>query len=417
MRQLREGLASGEFWPAMHAAEALTYAGLGTEVREALWPKLPNDADDQHRCGLAREIVRAGDRRALPVLFGVLAKADPYGHTHAAESLYKIAEIGDGRALRKLYQDTPDIRRKLMAAAALARCGNADAHDFIRVHVAHETPEARKIAAWLVTRLDVDLTAAARSPQSAVARSRDALVAKLRERMAAETDVVTRAYQAHALAALGDADGLRQLELNLSHADNEIRTYAAEMVGHVRAASLQAKLIEKLADPWLDVRSRAAQSLLLMAQPAASDVGDFQRDVFVATRANPRYSEGAVAVLDDGRLLYATTEFLDSESDFASARIIARESADGGATWGESRVLQENVGKRNVMSVSLLRPAAATRERHPLTLYYLQKDGFRDLHVFCRDSLDEGRTFGEPRRVTATDGYHVMNNDRVVRLT
>lgn len=417
LKQLRDGLASGEFWPAMHAAEALSYAGLGEEVREALWPKLPEDKDDQHRCGLAREIVRAGDRRALPVLFDVLAKADPYGHTHAGESLYKIAEVGDGRALRALFRETPDLRRKLMAAAALARCGNQEAHAFIRAHVTHDAPEARKIAAWLVARLDFDLTSQLESAAEARAAIRQELVAKLRERHASETDVVTRAYQAHALAALGDATGLEQLGENLSHADNEIRTYASEMAGHVRAVALRPRLIDKLEDPWLDVRIRAAQSLILLGQPAASDPGEFARDVYVATPANPRYSEGAVTLLDNGRLLYATTEFFDSESDFASARIIARESGDGGATWGESRVIQENVGKRNVMSVSFVRPAVATRDRHPLSLYYLQKDGFRDLHVFCRDSLDDGRTFGTPRRVTAADGYHVMNNDRVVRLS
>ena len=96
LRILREGLQSDAFWPAMHAAEALSDSGFGAEVREQLWPRLPEEQDDQRRCGLAREIVRSGDRRALPTLFGVLAKDDPYGHTHAAESLYKIADVGDG---------------------------------------------------------------------------------------------------------------------------------------------------------------------------------------------------------------------------------------------------------------------------------------------------------------------------------
>src|SRR5687768_11691973 len=59
---LREGLKSEEFWPAMHAAEALTIAGEAAEVREALAPRLPKETDDQHCCGLARELVRAGER-------------------------------------------------------------------------------------------------------------------------------------------------------------------------------------------------------------------------------------------------------------------------------------------------------------------------------------------------------------------
>ena len=51
---LRAGLASDEFWPAMHAAEALTLAGKGEEVRAALRPKLPTEKDEQRRCGLVR---------------------------------------------------------------------------------------------------------------------------------------------------------------------------------------------------------------------------------------------------------------------------------------------------------------------------------------------------------------------------
>src|SRR5262249_34325650 len=58
---LRSGLGSDEFWPSMHAAEGLTSAGQGQDVRRALAPKLTTETDDQKRCGLARELVRAGE--------------------------------------------------------------------------------------------------------------------------------------------------------------------------------------------------------------------------------------------------------------------------------------------------------------------------------------------------------------------
>jgi len=61
MSILRGGLVSEEFWPAMHAAEALTYAGAGSEVIAALTSRLPDEQDDQRRCGLVRELYRAGD--------------------------------------------------------------------------------------------------------------------------------------------------------------------------------------------------------------------------------------------------------------------------------------------------------------------------------------------------------------------
>ena len=48
LKTLRDGLNSDEFWPSMHAAEGLTLAGHGDEVRQCLAPKLPLEKDDQH---------------------------------------------------------------------------------------------------------------------------------------------------------------------------------------------------------------------------------------------------------------------------------------------------------------------------------------------------------------------------------
>ncbi|HTN02138.1 MAG TPA: hypothetical protein VL132_09685, partial [Planctomycetaceae bacterium] len=60
MQVLRDGFKSDEFWPSMHAAEGLTVAGYGAEVRQALPARIPAETDDQRKCGLARELVRAG---------------------------------------------------------------------------------------------------------------------------------------------------------------------------------------------------------------------------------------------------------------------------------------------------------------------------------------------------------------------
>jgi sialidase-1 len=199
--------------------------------------------------------------------------------------------------------------------------------------------------------------------------------------------------------------------------DAAIRTYAAEMAGHSRLLESAETLRELLDDPVLDVRVRAAQSLLLLSQPPAKPPNDIARDVFVASDENPRYSEGSIARLGDGTLLYATTQFLGSGSDFASARIVARRSRDGGQNWGDLEVLQENVGRNNVMSVSFARLEPRTPAGSPLGLFFLRKESTSDLKVYLRRSTDEARTFAEPTLVIAADGYHVMNNDRVVRLS
>src|SRR4051794_17680368 len=56
MDTLRTGINSDEFWPAIHASEALTLAGAGDEVLTVLRDRLTTEKDDQRRCGLAREM-------------------------------------------------------------------------------------------------------------------------------------------------------------------------------------------------------------------------------------------------------------------------------------------------------------------------------------------------------------------------
>jgi sialidase-1 len=270
----------------------------------------------------------------------------------------------------------------------------------LREHVGHEDSEVSRIAAWVLTQIGdaSDLPA-------------------LRAGFQRYEDPLTRCYFSNALAALGDAEGRKALRGNLSHADPAVRTYAANFAGDARAVEAVEELTRLLDDVVLDVRVRAAQALLTLGQAAPADPREILvRDIYPATEQNPRYSEGSVLPLADGSLLYAVTEFIGGGSDFSSARIIAKTSPDGGRTWSDARVLQEQTGKQNVMSVSLLRLGDPTREAAPIGMFYLVKNSPSDLKVSLRISRDEGKTFGEPIVVTTEPGYHVMNNDRVVRL-
>lgn len=400
---LRDGLNSDEFWPAMHAAEALTLAGQNRDVLAALAKRM--EADDQKRCGLAREAVRAGDRSKLATLFAILDKPGSNGHTHAAESLFKMAEVGDGKKLRAALGQDANLKLKLMAAAALARCGHPTALDAVRTRLADPDVETRKIAAWVLGQLG----AASDAPAIAKAFEKD-------------TDPLAKGYEVNARALLGDAEARKQLVANLASPDAAVKTYSAEFAGYCRFAEARDGLIKLLDDPILDVRVRAAQSLIVLSLPAdalglpvATGLPTIVRDVYSATAKNPRYSEGSVAVLNDGTLLYATTEFVGGAADAATARIVARESRDGGRTWGESRVLQENVGKQNVMSVTLrrLKPNATDG---PLGMFYLVKNSATNLKAYLRVSEDEGKSFAKAVCATDQPGYHVMNNDRVTVL-
>lgn len=397
---LREGLASDEFWPSMHAAEALTLAGRGDEVLTALAGRLDKETDDQKRCGLAREQVRAGDRSMTAAMLDILAKDDPYGHVHAAESLYKVLQVGDGVLLRRAAAQSDNVKLQLMAAGALARCGNLDAYKIIRQRLGGDDPDGRQIAAWLLAK---------------IGDSSD--VPQLMANLDNETDPLRRCYIENALACLGHPKGLASFEKNLQSDNPAVRTYAAEFAGDSFATATVRLLKKLLDDPVLDVRVRAAQSLLVMrTPPQKSDM--FAVDVYPASEENPRISEGDIAVLRDGTLLFAVSEFSKGGSDHSTAQIVARRSKDGGRHWSEPEVLQPNVGGFNVMSASFLRlDEPRPGDAGPLGMFYLVKNSFTDLKVYLRISTDDAQTFGEPIVVTDAPGYHVMNNNRVRRLS
>jgi sialidase-1 len=248
---LRDGLNSDEFWPSMHAAEGLTQAGYGAEVRADLADRVRTEEDPLRRCGLARELVRAGDRAALDVLFEILALPDLDARVHAAESLYKVAEVGDGRLLRVALEEDDKPALQAMAAAALARRGSREGLALIRQRLAGDEPSGRTLAAYVLARLG---------------NKRD--VPRLLEIAKMESDALNASFAVNAAAALGDPGARATVGHNLAVSDPAIRAYAAEAAGLTRAVELADALAGLLMDETLDVRVRAAQALLTLAQPA-----------------------------------------------------------------------------------------------------------------------------------------------------
>ncbi len=248
---LRNGIKSDEFWPAMHAAEALTLAGSGSEVIAYIRDRLVLEKNDQRRCGLARELVRAGDRNSLSVLLNILEDAQSIGRVHAAESLYKLGEAGDSQHLRAAFEQKENPQLQLMAAAALANTGHAEALKLLREQLRSKDRPIRNTVAFALARLggkpDVD---------------------PLLKALETETDIVARAMLVCALANLGNARGREELTRNLDATDASVRTMSAEFAGHSRCVDCRAKLIRLLDDPTLDVRVRAAQSLIVLSLPA-----------------------------------------------------------------------------------------------------------------------------------------------------
>ena len=250
---LRDALKSTEFWPSMHASEGLTAAGYGSEVLAFLAPRLVVEQDDRCRCGIAREMVRAGDKKKVKVLLEILAGADAYGHVHAAESLYKVAQLCDNPTLITAFMQTDNMRLRLMAAGALGRYGNPRAMQVLRDTLSNYDAQLCQQASWILCRIGDE---------------RD--IKLIRQNISRTKEPKIRSYLEHELAALGDPAGLRVLQHDLTSSDAAIRKHAAIFAADARAFSAADKLLQLLNDTDLDVRVRAAHSLLTLATPETS---------------------------------------------------------------------------------------------------------------------------------------------------
>ena len=128
---------------------------------------------------------------------------------------------------------------------------------------------------------------------------------------------------------------------------------------------------------------------------------------------NSRNSEGSFISLKSGRILLVYTKYAADHRDEGAAVLASRYSDDGGKTWsGRDRLILENEGKQNVMSVSLLR-----LQDGRIIMAYLRKDGDRKCMPMVRFSDDELKTLSRPVSVFVEPAYHVLNNDRVIQLS
>ena len=248
---LRAGLHSPEFWPSMHAAEGLTQAGLGSEVVSSLTPRLPVETDDQRRCGLARELIRAGVEAPVSVLTAILNDTQSKGRVHASESLFKLNRVGNREALvAALNEGNPTL--EMMAAAALAQQGDPAALATLRARLADAELGNRRIAAWVLGQVG--------GPQDC---------APLRALAEAETEALARSFYWNALARLGAPGALAVVVQDLEANEEAVRAYAAETLGACGTRAQLPRLEARLNDAALDARLRAAAAILgLLKLPA-----------------------------------------------------------------------------------------------------------------------------------------------------
>ena len=132
-------------------------------------------------------------------------------------------------------------------------------------------------------------------------------------------------------------------------------------------------------------------------------------------KENPRNSEGAFLNLKDGRILFVYSKFKGrGQEDWAPADICAVVSSDGGQSFGDGRILLSCEEERavNIMSLSLL-----PMDNGDIGLFYLVRKTKTLMQMYLRRSGDGGETWSERVLCTPEEGFFVVNNDRVVRLS
>jgi sialidase-1 len=238
------------FWPAMHAAEGLADSGRGAMVLARLAPLLEAETDTQKRCGLARELARAGDRTQAGLLLDLLLAEDDHAHVHAAESLFKLRWNEDLALPRRILAESPNERLRVMVAALLA--GHDDPAGLAHLRGGMEKEEEPALIflfAWALGQVGAE-------------RDKDLI----RSRLPDMEDDWQRAFLVHALARLNDPEARRLTLENLASPDPRIRAYAAETCGAIRLTAAAEPLAKLLGDEDPDARVRAAHALLLLEQ-------------------------------------------------------------------------------------------------------------------------------------------------------
>ncbi|MCH2589725.1 MAG: hypothetical protein MK004_14780 [Planctomycetales bacterium] len=299
LKVLEDGLRGEDFWPAIHAAEGLTLGGRQQVVIDFLRPKLDDENDSQKRCGLARELVRAGARKYVDEMVRILGAKDSHGHVHAAESLYKVHGCGDGRDLERAWKTSDNMILRLMAAAALTRSGRGDALDFVRKQLVNPDDKISRIAAWIVARVG-DRTD----------------VSRLKRGIKPIKDPLSRCYFEHGLALLGDASGRRVLMKNLASDRPDIRTYAAVFAGEARMVEAISLLVGLLDDSFPDVRYRSAQALLELSRPQPAS-----RFLLRRTQVDGENGPTVAVGVENAHLVHTTQLLPGSRADSAEEQI------------------------------------------------------------------------------------------------
>jgi sialidase-1 len=139
--------------------------------------------------------------------------------------------------------------------------------------------------------------------------------------------------------------------------------------------------------------------------------------VWKTSEENPRNGEADAIQLADGRLFLAYTYFYGGGHDESAAEIRGCYSEDGGRTWSDEHVIQENIGLCNVMCVNLLELDDG-RIAFVFAVKSGQVPGEFDCRPFIKYSTDSCLTWSEPTAMSPdANRYYVLENSRLIQLS
>lgn len=134
---------------------------------------------------------------------------------------------------------------------------------------------------------------------------------------------------------------------------------------------------------------------------------------FSPREGNARNSEGSFIRMKDGRIAFAFSRYNGGAQDHDRCDLAVTFSSDEGETFSEEEIIltAENCKADNIMSVSLLQMQDGS-----IGIFYCKKHGRVQCVSYMRRTYDF-KTFSEEIRCNPEDGYFVLNNDRVRRLS
>ncbi|MCA9007809.1 MAG: exo-alpha-sialidase, partial [Planctomycetaceae bacterium] len=162
--------------------------------------------------------------------------------------------------------------------------------------------------------------------------------------------------------------------------------------------------------------NQAGFILLLLAAVTTANQRHCQAEsrlLVKATSELPRHGEGSLLTLDNGRLLLVYTQWYGATgNDHDPARLVQIHSDDGGKTWSTPQTVQENIGKMNVMSASLVKTTSGK-----ILLIYIRIDSNRFANLWFKESTDQGVSWSEPKQLShGKQGLIFAVNSAAIRL-